>query len=134
MDKPVFNSFMGGSRGRSTKERHLGLPTAPPLVKEIRVLTLKQVRRREKVNPEAGFEQRMRVGSWLVGMGTSFPLWSLLWFLSSPRLQLGQCSAQCLFTPFLSTRKGMAPNLSDAASASEGFCGISGRLLGACPP
>lgn len=72
----------------------------------------------------------MRVNSRLVGMGSSFPLLSLLWFLSSPRLQLGQCSAQCLFTLFLSTRKGMAPNLSDAAPASEGFCGISGRLLG----
>lgn len=72
----------------------------------------------------------MRVDSWLVGMGTSFPLLSLLWFLSSPRLQLGQCSAQCPFTPFLSTLKGIAPNLSDADPASEGFSGISGRLLG----
>lgn len=72
----------------------------------------------------------MRVDYRLVGMGASFPLLSLLWFLSSPRLQLGQCSAQCLFTLFLSTRKGMAPNLSDAAPASEGFCKISSCLLG----
>lgn len=63
-------------------------------------------------------------------MGTSFPLLSLLWFLSNPRLQLGQCSAQCLFTPFLSTLKEKAPDLSDAAPASEGICEISGRLLG----
>lgn len=73
----------------------------------------------------------MRIDSQLVGMGASFPLLSLLWFLFSPRLQLGQCSAQCLFTLFLSTRKGMAPNLSDAAPASEGFCAISSRLAGA---
>ncbi|XP_013205753.1 inactive C-alpha-formylglycine-generating enzyme 2 [Microtus ochrogaster] len=38
----------------------------------------------------------MRVDSWLVSMGTSFPLWSLLWFLSSPRLQLGSAQAPAM--------------------------------------
>nr|XP_048289693.1 inactive C-alpha-formylglycine-generating enzyme 2 isoform X2 [Myodes glareolus] len=38
----------------------------------------------------------MRVDYRLVGMGASFPLLSLLWFLSSPRLQLGNAQAPAM--------------------------------------
>lgn len=73
----------------------------------------------------------MRVESWLFSMGSSLALLSLLWLLSSPGLQLGQCAALCLFPPSLSTRKGTAPSLSDAAPYSEGFLRDRGLLAGA---
>lgn len=71
----------------------------------------------------------MRVESWLFSMGSSLALLSLLWLLSSPGLQLGQCAAPVSPIPEHPKRDCTQP-FQMLPPARRVFCGIAGCLLG----
>lgn len=68
--------------------------------------------------------RRMRSEFWFPSMGSLLPPVLLLWLLSCPRLQLGQCVALCLYHPYPWTPE------SDCILRSRCYPNLGGGLQG----